>query len=167
MLNRSLVWAAFLVLFLAFLAACGGVEGEKAPDFQVTRFDGTEFRLSDHVGKNAVVVNFWYPSCPPCRAEMPAFEQAWQQLRQDDVQFVGIFVPQGFDTDQDARDFVESLGLTYAFAADKGAHIARSFELEVFPTTYFIDKSGRVSRSHISILDREMIVRFVRQMLQG
>ncbi len=169
--KRRGVAAVFTVLAFVFtvvlLASCGGSGGEPAPDFQVTRFDGTEFRLSDNIGKSAVVVNFWYPSCPPCRAEMPAFEQAWQQLRNDDVQFLGIFVPQGFDSEQDARDFASSLGLTYGLATDKGARIAQSFELEAFPTTYFIDKSGRISRTHLSILDRDMILRFVGQMTKS
>ena len=162
-----MVWVTFSVMLMVFLAGCGGTAGREAPDFQVTRFDGAQFSLSDQVGVNAVVLNFWYPSCPPCRAEMPAFENAWQQVREDDVQFLGIFVPQGFDTQQDAKDFVDEFGLTYGFATDKGAQIAGSYELEFFPTTYFIDKSGRIFKTWISLLDRETIVGLVRQMTES
>ena len=166
-MRRSLFWATLTLLALAFVAACGNAEAGKAPDFQVTRFDGTEFRLSDQAGVNPVVVNFWFPTCPPCREEMPAFEAAWQQVRHDGVQFLGIFVPQGLDTEQDARDFVNELGLTYGFATDNSAIIARSYELEYFPTTYFIDKSGRIFKTWISLLDQETIVGLVRQMTEG
>ena len=166
-MRRSLFWATLTFLALAFVAACGNAEAGKAPDFQVTRFDGTEFRLSDQAGVNPVVVNFWFPTCPPCREEMPAFEAAWQQVRHDGVQFLGIFVPQGLDTEQDARDFVNELGLTYGFATDNSAIIARSYELEYFPTTYFIDKSGRIFKTWISLLDQETIVGLVRQMTEG
>jgi peroxiredoxin len=119
------------------------------------------------VGQKAVVLNFWYPSCPPCRAEMPGFEKAWQELQGEDVRFLGLFVPQGLDSEQDARGFVEELGLTYDFATDKGASTAQAYQLEYFPTTYFIDKKGRVFRAVISTLDAEKIADIVREMMQG
>ena len=166
--RRAPAVAAFLTLLVAALAACGGgQEAGRAPDFLVTRFDGAEFRLSDQVGRGPVVLNFWYPTCPPCRAEMPAFERAWQQLRDEGVLFLGLFVPQGFDTEQDARDFVGELRLTYAFATDNGTRIAREYEIEYFPTTFFIDESGRIFKKQISTLDEDEIVRIVREMTQG
>jgi len=150
------------------LAACGGGDDQaRAPDFLVTLFDGSEFRLSDQTGEHPVVLNFWYPTCPPCREEMPAFGSAWQRLRGQGVVFLGLFVPQGFDSEQDARDFVDELGLTYNFATDKGARIAEQFQVEVFPTTFFIDKSGRIFQKRISVLDEEKIADIVRDMSQG
>ena len=166
-LSWRLVWAASSLLVIVCVAACSNPDERKAPDFKVSQFDGSQFSLSDQAGQNAVVVNFWYPTCPPCREEMPAFEEAWQEVRHDKVRFLGIFVPQGFDTEQDARDFVNEVGLTYDFATDSRARIAQSFELAVFPTTFFIDKSGRIIKSRISILDDEEIVRIVRQMTEG
>ena len=168
-LGPRLIWGTvmFPMLVLAFLAACGGSEAKPAPDFSVTRFDGTEFRLADLVGEKAVVVNFWYPSCPPCRAEMPAFEKAWHEVRDEGVEFLGIFVPQGFDSEQDARDFVDELGLTYGFATDLGAWIARSYKLIAFPTTFFIDQSGSIFETKVSALDEDQIVRTVRRMTQS
>ena len=69
------------LLFLLLLAvACGG---EKAQDFEVQLFDGRGFRLSDEYADNVVVINFWYPSCAPCREEMPEFQAAWEELEGD------------------------------------------------------------------------------------
>jgi peroxiredoxin len=140
---------------------------ETAADFQVTLFDGEDFQLSQQAGRSAVVVNFWYPSCPPCREEMPEFEKAWRQYRGEGVRFLGLFVPMGFDSEQDARDFVNDLGLTFDFATDREALIARSYQVEYFPTTYFIDARGRVSRMEISNLDLETIAGIVADMDLG
>ena len=151
---------------MVLLASCGGSGNKPAPDFQLARFDGTGFSLSEQVGRN-VVINFWYPSCPPCRAEMPAFQRAWQQLQGEGTQFLGIFVPQGFDSEQDARDFVDELGLTYGFATDKGVRVARAYQVKYFPLTFFVDKSGRIFKEELGALDEDKIIRIVREMTQG
>ena len=162
----QLIFLTVFSLLVLSLASCigPGKALEQAPDFEVTLFDGSSFRLSDQIGQRSVVLNFWFPSCPPCRAEMPDFEDAWQQLKDEDVLFLGLFVPQGFDSEQDARDFVQELGLTYQFATDNMAKITLEYRLAYFPTTIFIDKAGRLFRSEISALDAEKITRIVREM---
>lgn len=166
--NRWLLRPIIVLLVVSsLLAACGGNGGPKAPDFSLTQFDGSEFRLSSHAEENLVVLNFWFPSCPPCREEMPSFENAWNRLQEENVKFLGVFVPQGFDSEQDARDFVAELGLTYGFATDLGALVAWMFQIEVYPTTVFIDKSGRVFQTQIAALDEEKIVGIVRAMSGG
>jgi peroxiredoxin len=161
--SRFLAFPLLLVLLLA--SACAPLES--AADFEVTLFDGEDFQLSQQAGRSAVVVNFWYPSCPPCREEMPELEKAWQQYQGEGVRFLGMFVPTGFDSEQDARDFVNDLGLTFDFATDRQALIARSYQVEYFPTTYFIDIRGRVSSVEISNLDLETITQIVADMDLG
>ena len=168
-LNWKPIFLPALLLVLAAGAACGGAKEPlpMAADFQVTLFDGSGFRLSDQIGKNAVVLNFWYPSCPPCREEMPVFQEAWQRVQDGDVLFLGVFVPQGFDSEQDTRDFIQEIGSTYHFATDKMARIALQYRLEYFPKTYFIDKSGRIFNEMIRALDADEIVDMVHAMGQG
>ncbi len=168
-LRRSHLLLASLATLL-FILGCSRLAA--APDFQVTRFDGGSFQLSELAGQEAVVINFWYPSCPPCREEMPHFEEVWQEMQGQetqgkDVRFLGLFVPQGFDTEQDARDFVAELGLTFDFATDLQAKIAQAYEVQYFPTTYFINKEGRVFQQEISNLDRERLAAIITQMTGG
>ena len=170
-LNLGKAFALAAMAMLLFLAACSNFSRPPvmAEDFQVTLFDGGDLRLSDQLGEKSVVLNFWYPSCPPCRAEMPAFQAAWEQVQAEgeDVIFLGLFVPRGFDSEQDARDFVEEMGLTYDFATDSAAMITQDYGLEYFPKTYFIDKSGHVFSALVSVLDTEEITLLVRAMGQG
>lgn len=171
-------WALLLSLaLLALLPACAGEAGgpgaspakagQPAGDFRLVLFSGGEFHLADAAGREAVVLNFWYPSCPPCRREMPEFQAAWEQLQGQPVRFVGVFVPQGLDSEEDARGLVKELGLTYDFATDRGAGVAQAYQLQFFPTTYFIGKNGRVFRVEISTLDARAITRLVREMLRS
>ena len=164
--RQATALAISVLVIMLILASCEYSGGKKAPDFQLTRFDGTDFILAEQVGQN-VVINFWYPTCPPCRTEMPDFQHAWQKLQYEDIQFLGIFVPQGFDSEQDARDLVDELGLTYAFANDKGARVALDYQVEYFPMTFFIDKHGRIFKRELGVLNKKKIMRIVSEMAQG
>ena len=83
--------AALLAVLIATVACTAG---QPATDFALTTFAGEKFRLSEQRG-NAVVINFWYPSCPPCRDEMPAFQEVWEEYQGRNVRFIGLFVPSG------------------------------------------------------------------------
>ncbi len=147
-----LLTAAAALLLVA--TAC--TPGQPAADFALTTFTGDNFTLSEQRG-NVVVVNFWYPSCPPCRDEMPAFQDVWEQYEGRRVKFIGLFVPQGFDTEIEARQFVDEFGLTFDFATDVRAMVAQEYAVEYFPTTYFIDQAGRVARQEISRMDADRL----------
>ena len=155
-------WVLALVVLSISLVGCAS--GEPAADFTLTSFDGEEFRLSEQRG-NAVVINFWYPSCPPCRDEMPAFQDAWEEYQGRNVRFIGLFVPQGFDTEESAREFVDELGLTFTFATDVRAGVAQAYSVQYFPTTYFIDQGGRVHLMEISRMDVDRLTEILDDML--
>ena len=149
-------------LLLAFLGACNG---ETAQDFEVELFGGGRFSLSEQYADNVVVVNFWYPSCPPCREEMPEFQRAWEELEGEPVRFLGLFVPRGFDTENTAREFVAELGLTFDFATDHRETIATAYGIEFYPTTWFIDRGGKVAATFVSALDAERITSTVSELV--
>ncbi len=152
--RSNVMWLLGLLTLLVSLAACGS--GEPASDFTLTTFGGEKFHLSEQRGQ-VVVINFWYPSCPPCRDEMPAFQEVWEEYRGRNVRFIGLFVPQGFDTEVEARQFVDELGLTFDFATDVRARVAREYAVQYFPTTYFIDQAGHVHIMEISRMDYDRL----------
>ena len=162
-LRTSLVIVAALS-GLVFLVACGS-SGERARDFEVVQFNGETFRLSQEAESQVVVLNFWYPSCPPCREEMPAIEAAWQELKDEPVRILALYVPQGFDSEQDAQDFVDELGLTFSFATDRLARIAEAYDFNAFPKTYYIDMDRNIVATNLGILETEEIVQQVRALI--
>ena len=161
--------AAFLRFFLfsLLLILAGACGGAKAQDFEVELFDGGKFRLSEQYKDKVVVINFWYPSCPPCREEMPEFQQSWKRLNGEPVRFLGLFVPRGFDTERMAREFVAELGLTFDFATDHKETIASAYGIEYYPTTWFIDRGGQLADTYVSALDAGRITGVVRGLTGG
>ena len=156
--------AALALVGIVLMVACGG-SGDTARDFEVVQFDGETFRLSQVSEDHAVVLNFWYPSCPPCREEMPAIEAAWQELKDEPVRILALYVPQGFDSEQDARDFVEEFGLTFDFATDRLARIAEAYAFDAFPKTYYIDMDRNIVATNLGILGTEEIIHQVRALI--
>ncbi|MAF38089.1 MAG: hypothetical protein CL696_04265 [Chloroflexi bacterium] len=162
--KRRHLAVAIALMGIMLLVACGGSR-EVARDFEVVEYDGDTFRLSEVSMGHAVVLNFWYPSCPPCREEMPAIEAAWQELKDEPVRILGLYVPQGFDSEQDARDFIGELGLTFDLATDRLARIAEAYDFQAFPKTYYIDMDQNIVATSLGILETEEIVQQVRALI--
>ena len=152
-----------MLFALLLVSACGG---DTAQDFEVQLFDGERLRLSEKYANSVVVINFWYPSCPPCREEMAEFQEAWEALEGEPVRFLGLFVPRGFDNESTAREFVSELGLTFDFATDHGETIASAYGIEFYPTTWFIDRGGTVGRTFVSAMESGQITGTVRELIE-
>ena len=138
---------------------------DAAPDFEIELFGnentakGEVLRLSQFKGQ-PVVVNFWYPSCPPCRLEMPHFEAASKQHRE--VQFVGVQLL-GLDTAEDGQNFIDENGVTYAVGPDPDGSIVADFKVIGFPTTAFLNREHEIVRTWAGALNEEKLGEIIQQ----
>ena len=152
------------------IAATTANSGVPAPDFELTLFDtefhdaGESLRLSDLQGE-PVVINFWFPSCPPCRAEMPDLEKVFQSHRADGVHFVGVQLL-GLDSAQDGQEFVTEVGVNFAIGPDEDGSIIRQYEIRGFPSTVFVDRDLKIVREWTGPLNEEKLEEFVAEILQ-
>ena len=123
------------------IAGCGDgrVErGAPVPPVEGTTLDGQPFRLADLRGR-PVIVNFWGPSCIPCREEFPLFKTKLAQHADDGLAIVGVLMD---DPPEPARDFVAELGATWPTVVDPDEAIVRAWRVAARPQTYFIDAHG-------------------------
>ncbi|TFD31567.1 TlpA family protein disulfide reductase [Cryobacterium cryoconiti] len=108
--------------------------------------NGTPLSSDDFAGK-VVVVNFWYASCAPCRAEAPALQELNKEFSGTDAHWVGVNVR---DQAANATAFNESFGITYpsVMDVDTGSMqlaFSGSIPPNAVPTTLVLDRSGRVA----------------------
>ena len=140
---------------------------DAAPDFElellgnVNHEQGTKLRLSELQGK-PTVVNFWYPSCPPCRLEMPDFEEA-SKTHKGNVEFVGV-MSLILDTVEEGQDFIDEFGITYAVGADPENTVI-DYDVFGFPTTVFLDKDHNVVRKWTGALNAEKLEELIEEAL--
>ncbi len=115
-------------------------EGFLAPDFELTAATGDTLRLSELRGK-AVILNFWASWCPPCRAEMPAFQAIHQAYQDSGLVVLGINAANQDDLTQ-ANEFIAEMNLTLPILYDASASAQELYAVSALPSTFFIDRAG-------------------------
>jgi cytochrome c biogenesis protein CcmG, thiol:disulfide interchange protein DsbE len=110
-------------------------------------FDGSEANTAGYLG-TPLVINFFAEWCPPCVAEMPAFEAVHQE-RQDEVAFLGISTQ---ESTEDAQAIIDSTGITYDVGRDPDGEMFATFGGTAMPTTALVDENGTVVDVHSGAL---------------
>jgi len=124
-----------------------------APDFVMQTPDGSEVRLSDYFGK-PIVLNFWASWCPPCKGEMPHFEEAFKN--NSDINFIMLNVTAS-DSMTDAKAFVEENGYTFPVFYDTDGMASYIYGAASLPTTFFIDAEGNLVTYAVGALSAEKL----------
>lgn len=144
--------------------------GEQAPDLVTFDTSGQLVRLSDLRGQ-PVWLNFWGSWCPPCRAEFPDIEAAWQELRPQGLVMLGIAV--GEDP-LVAQDYADRVGGSFPVLADpaylaavipeddqsKARELVTSYTINNYPTHIFIDRNGTVRHVVLSPMSYDQAVEY-------
>lgn len=135
----------------------GNVEIEKiAPDFQLSTLDGEKIKLSNLKGKK-VFINFWLTTCVPCRDEMPAL-QKFYETHKDEVEVLAVNATGQELSVQKVSEFTSNFNLTFPILLDKDLETTMlQYELQVVPTTYFVNTEGVVKGKHLGPLTLEMM----------
>ncbi len=112
--------------------------GHYAPPVDVVTPSGQHVSLASLKGK-AVILNFWYVECEPCRYEMPALEKTYQTDQKQGLVVVGVNMT---DSAQSTEDFVHRLGVTYPIWMDTNGTTTVTYQVTATPTSFFIDRQG-------------------------
>lgn len=135
-------------------AAAAGMTGDSSreafPSFEGQDLDGNPVDSAMLFSNNAVtVVNFWFTTCKPCVGELPDLEALHEELAKKGGAVIGI---NAFTLDsnakeiEDAKSVLEQQGVSYqniCFASDSDAGLFTA-GLYAFPTTYVVDRNGRI-----------------------
>jgi cytochrome c biogenesis protein CcmG/thiol:disulfide interchange protein DsbE len=116
----------------------GIAKGQPAPPISGTTLDGAAFDLASLRGR-PVIVNFWGPTCLPCRDEFPLFKQQLVAHAADGLAIVGVLMADGPD---DARRFIVELGATWPTVDDPSGSFRAAYRVAARPQSYFIDAQG-------------------------
>ncbi len=190
--SRILLWGPLLLLATLFLVACAGNEASSSsaatsalaqvsaetpstlPNFPIILYQGEDIvgaaapSFADLLGDKPVVLNYWASNCPPCRVEIPEFENVWQKY-QDRVLFIGLDVGRfwGFGNQSDSKKELQELGVTYVAGTPETAEDALKLKVLGLPSTLFITKNGTIKRKWVGVLNEAKLTEIVEELLDA
>jgi peroxiredoxin len=136
--------------------------GGIAPDFELPTIDGGNLKLSSLRGK-AVLLNFWATYCEPCKVEMPWFVELQKQYGPQGFQVVGVAMDDASAGDIVA--FAKKMGVNYPILVGQES-VGQSYGgIPVLPTTFFIDRNGKVIAREFGLQSRSVFVDHIKQAL--
>ncbi|MCK4910180.1 MAG: redoxin domain-containing protein [Thermodesulfovibrionales bacterium] len=111
------------------------------PDFELKLLDESTFKLSEQVGKRAIIINFFATWCGPCRKEMPEFVRMHREYGRKDVLVLAVDADEKLAT---VEKFVKEYGISFSVGIDRSDVIGELYNVRSFPTTVFIGADGRI-----------------------
>lgn len=154
--------------------------GEIAPEIVTFDSSGQLVQLSDYRGQ-PVWLNFWGSWCPPCRAEFPDVQAAYEDLNADGLVMLGIAVGEDPLT---AQDYADRMGGTFPVLASPGylasiipedapaaleaaQELATSYIVNNYPTHIFINRDGTVGAVVLSQMSYEDMMKYGGQVIDS
>jgi len=130
--------------------------GSPAPDFTLPDLDGDPLSLNMFQG-DVVVINFWTTWCPPCREEMPALQEAYENYKDKGFTVLAVNWTQ-VDDPELVEPFVRELGLTFPILLDEHGEVSEGlYNLLGLPTSVFVDRGGNVREIFIGPLQLDSL----------
>jgi cytochrome c-type biogenesis protein len=123
---------------------------EPVPDVEFQTLAGQPFRLKELQGQ-VVLLNFWATYCIPCREEIPALNALQSELQAQGLKIVGASLD---DSIEGVNAYQEEVA-KFEYQVLLGGNDAKvKFEQSVLPTTYLIDRQGRIRQKIIGARDK-------------
>lgn len=141
----------------------GDDRSEPTGGFPIVAYQGVELLgaeeldFTDLLGRGTpVALNFWAGQCPPCRAEMPAFQRVYDRHSEDFLLLgvdIGPFI--GLGSHEDGRALLSELNITYPAAYAVDDRPVRDYNIIGMPTTIFYTADGQEHSRHSGLMTEE------------
>jgi peroxiredoxin len=119
--------------------------GTTAPDFTARDVDGKTFRLSDHLGKRVILLDFWATFCEPCKAEFPHLGDLYTRDKDKGLLVLGVAMD-GPESSSEVPAFVKRHDVNFPVVLDDDSRIASLYDpKKSMPLSVLIGKDGRIA----------------------
>jgi peroxiredoxin len=135
-----------------------------APDFSLKDENGKTVKLSEYRGK-VVLLNFWATWCGPCKVEIPWFIEFEQQFKDKGFAVLGVAMDdEGW---QAVKPYLAERKVNYRILLGDDAVTQLYGGVDSLPTTFVIDKDGRIASAHVGLVGKNEYVGEIQALLNG
>jgi peroxiredoxin len=157
----------FPAVLLVTVTACGEApppleKGQSAPAFALDRLHQGPLAFPAELRGQVVALRFWADWCPFCESEMRDIEPVYRRYREAGLRVVAVNVRQDRAT---AASFIDRLEVSYDVLLDEDGSVARQYRVIGLPTTFFIDRQGRIATRILGESAPEVFEGIVRELL--
>jgi peroxiredoxin len=163
-MNKQIVGAAVAAVVLAVAAGVFLSTGSaQAPASTFVLLDGSQKSTADLKGR-VTLVNFWATSCTTCVSEMP--DLVATHTKYHGQGFDTVAVAMSYDPPAYVVNFAQSRKLPFKVAIDNTGAVAKAWgDVKLTPTTYVVDKRGRIVKRYIGSPDFAELNRLIEKLL--
>jgi len=141
-LTLIIIGFALTITIFSPVKAASAEEDDFAPDFTITRFNGSEFTLSDYRGKKSVYLVFWTTWCTYCIKKIPKLQYT-NSVLDSQIEIIAINTSVK-DTFAKALKYQKEREIKYPLAFDFGKKITDLYNVWGTPTEFIIDINGKI-----------------------
>jgi len=114
---------------------------QESPEFNETSLDDQSVSVFGTLSSHVTVIDFWASWCGSCMDTMPKLEQLWREKQDQGLLVVGVSVDDG---PYEAARGAEAFGISFPIVHDGTHRLASSFRVYQVPTTFVVDRGGRI-----------------------
>ena len=145
-----------------------GWEGQPAPVFSVTTYDGKPLTSESLAGKPHLLY-FWFTGCPPCVRTSPLLAELDKTYAAKGFRIVGLNADRALEiptTDEDRAAYAKKNGWAFTLAHMTPEAQQAYGAVSVFPTMFFVDRKGTVVKQLVNFQEKAALEGAIRLALQ-
>ena len=130
-------------------------EGDEAPVFDGKFFtSGDEFSLTDYLGKNVIILDFWYMHCPPCVRAMPLLSEFYDEYKDKGLKMFGLNSVDNKPAKlARLKIFLDKRKVSYDIVLIESS-VDRLYKVRGYPTMYLVGRDGRIASVEIGFSEK-------------
>jgi cytochrome c biogenesis protein CcmG, thiol:disulfide interchange protein DsbE len=181
-MNKKIKFLSYLVVIIIFFAVVkfgysylkgGYVENgnnkdtseesntKTLKDFSVYNEEGKKVNIKDYLTGKPLIINFWASWCPPCKEEMPYFNNI-KDVYGDKVEVLMVNLTDGQrETREKANAYIDNIGYDFNILYDEDLNASKTYALNQIPRTLFVDKDGNIIKDKLGMLTEDELKDYV------
>ena len=160
---RKKLIATLAVVAIGLATAGALMQRAAAPEVKFATLSGESLATSSLRGK-VLLVNFWATTCASCVREMPKMAATYRKFAPRGYEMIAVAM--SYDHPNQVAEFAQQRALPFRVAVDGDGAIARGFgDVRATPSSFLIDKQGRIAKSYVGEPDWDELYSLVEKAL--